>query len=442
MITKDKKVDKKTESPEKMNWNYKLFKNYPDDWNRVKLGDILIKVKKPVKVEDSEYYEQIGIRSHCKGIFNKEKVLGKTLGNKSVFWIEPDCFILNIVFAWEHAIAKTTEKEKGKIASHRFPMWKPKNNLDLQYLLYFFKSPVGKHLLAQASPGGAGRNKTLGQEDFNETLVCIPKNIKEQKKIVEIIETWDKAISLKEELIKEKKLQKKYLMQKLLTGKKRFKEFIKNSKYKQTKIGLIPNDWEVVKYENACNKIFVGIATSTTKYFSNNNGVILIRNQNIKENKLDTKDLIYITQEFSNLNKNKKLHENDILTVRTGYPGLSCVVTKEFKNCQTFTTLVSRPKLNNFSPHFISYFFNSDIGKGQVEKLEAGGAQRNLNAGAIINFLITKPQLSEQEKIASVLSTCDQEIELLQQELDSLKEQKKGLMQLLLTGKVRVNINN
>ena len=136
-------------------------------WKIKSLEDILTPSRKSFAPKKDELYQQIGIRSHTKGIFYKEKVTGATLGDKSVFWIEPDCFIVNIVFAWEHAIAKTTENEIGMIASHRFPMYKPKRGvIDLDYLLYYFKSPRGKHLLGLVSPGGAGRNKTLGQSDF------------------------------------------------------------------------------------------------------------------------------------------------------------------------------------------------------------------------------------------------------------------------------------
>lgn len=183
----------------------------------------VIKVKTGFIPEKEIFYQEIGIRSHAKGIFHKEPVTGKSLGNKSVFWIEPDCFVVNIVFAWEQAIAKTTEAERGMIASHRFPMYKPKEGvLDLDYLLYFFKSAKGKNLLELASPGGAGRNKTLGQSEFLKLKIPVPP-IEEQKEIVRLLNTADKEIELQKKKIEAIKQQKKGLMQQLLTGKKRLK---------------------------------------------------------------------------------------------------------------------------------------------------------------------------------------------------------------------------
>ncbi len=187
------------------------------------VSQVVTKIRNGFTPKPDDLYREIGIRSHAKGIFHKEPVTGMSLGNKSVFWIEPDCFVVNIVFAWEQAIAKTTEAEVGMIASHRFPMYKPKEGvLDLDYLLYFFKSAKGKNLLELASPGGAGRNKTLGQSEFLKLKIPVPP-VEEQMKIVRLLNAADKEIELQKHKIEAIKLQKKGLMQQLLTGKKRLK---------------------------------------------------------------------------------------------------------------------------------------------------------------------------------------------------------------------------
>lgn len=202
----------------------KRFKEFEKEkWKIKMLQDILSPLRKSFTPKNDELYQQIGIRSHTKGIFYKEKVTGATLGEKRVFWIEPNCFILNIVFAWEHAIAKTTEKEMGMIASHRFPMFKPKEKvLDLDYLLFYFQSLRGKHLLGLASPGGAGRNKTLGQSEFLKLQIPVP-SIAEQAAIAQILKSADKEIQLLKEKTEKLRQQKKGLMQQLLTGKIRLK---------------------------------------------------------------------------------------------------------------------------------------------------------------------------------------------------------------------------
>ena len=110
----------------------------PESWSVRTIAECLERVEHPVEVQANEMYTQIGIRSHGKGLFYKEPVTGDSLGNKSVFWIEPDCFILNIVFAWEQAIGKTTQAEAGMIGSHRFPMYRPINgSIDIDYLISY-----------------------------------------------------------------------------------------------------------------------------------------------------------------------------------------------------------------------------------------------------------------------------------------------------------------
>ena len=105
------------------------------------------------------------------------------------------------MFAWEQAITKTTENEIGMIGSHRFPMYRPKNDLvDIDYLIYYFLTKRGTDILEAASPGGAGRNRTLGQERFLKSKITLPP-LPEQQKIAAILSTQDKVIELKEKLL-------------------------------------------------------------------------------------------------------------------------------------------------------------------------------------------------------------------------------------------------
>ena len=201
----------------------KLFLDNDKKPNQKQIMQIVDRIKNSFTPEKNTLYKQIGIRSHSKGLFYKEAVTGESLGNKSVFWIEPDCFIVNIVFAWEQAIGKTTDKDIGFIASHRFPMYKPKEGiLNLDYLLYFFKSLKGKYLLELASPGGAGRNKTLGQTEFLKLKIPVP-SMEEQIRLVDVLNTATKELQHYQQKLNNLKLQKKGLMQQLLTGKTRIK---------------------------------------------------------------------------------------------------------------------------------------------------------------------------------------------------------------------------
>ena len=190
------------------------FSSFADPFRIYTLKEVLQRISFPVTVDENKLYYQIGIRSHSKGIFYKEAEIGKQIGNKRIFWIEPNCLILNIVFAWEQAVAKTSEKEVGMVASHRFPMYKVLNN-SLDYIVDFFKTEKGKQLLQMASPGGAGRNKTLNQDFFLNSKIYLP-SLNEQLKTTELIELIEDRIETQIKIINDLVLQKKCIISSLL----------------------------------------------------------------------------------------------------------------------------------------------------------------------------------------------------------------------------------
>ncbi|MBE9569996.1 MAG: restriction endonuclease subunit S [Proteobacteria bacterium] len=195
----------------------------PEEWDVHQIGNLFKQVRKPVSVEKESHYQEIGIRSHGKGIFHKDKITGEKLGNKRVFWIEPNCLILNIVFAWERAVAVTNNQEKGMIASHRFPMFKPDGRrIQLSFIILYFHSLKGMHALGSISPGGAGRNKTLSQKAFLKLPIPVPPLV-EQTRIAEAISKIDIALDKEQQKLESLNRTKRGLMQDLLTGRVRLK---------------------------------------------------------------------------------------------------------------------------------------------------------------------------------------------------------------------------
>ena len=200
------------------------FPEFREKWIEKPTEFFLKRYSNPVDVEENTTYKQIGIRSHGKGIFHKAPVSGAELGNKRVFWIPEGAFTVNIIFAWEQAVAVTTELENGFIASHRFPMFLPvSGRADSGFVLLFFLRKRGKYLLELASPGGAGRNKTLGQNEFSHLKMVLP-SLPEQQKIASFLGAVDEKLSKlkrKKELLE---TYKKGVMQKIFSQELRFKQ--------------------------------------------------------------------------------------------------------------------------------------------------------------------------------------------------------------------------
>lgn len=208
-------MDKKNKNPNVPNLR---FSSFADPFRIYTLKEVLQRISFPVTVDENKLYYQIGIRSHSKGIFYKEAEIGRQIGNKRIFWIEPNCLILNIVFAWEQAVAKTSEKEVGMVASHRFPMYKVLNN-SLDYIVDFFKTEKGKQLLQMASPGGAGRNKTLNQDFFLNSKIYLP-SLNEQLKTSELIELIEDRIETQIKIIEDYKVLKKKISKQVIGSQK------------------------------------------------------------------------------------------------------------------------------------------------------------------------------------------------------------------------------
>ena len=371
-----------------------------------------------MEVKPNELYTQIGIRSHGKGLFYKEPVTGAALGNKAVFWIEPDCFIVNIVFAWEQAIGKTTQSEVGMIGSHRFPMYRPVNDrVDIDYLISYFLTKRGTDILEAASPGGAGRNKTLGQERFLKSKIVLPP-IGEQQKIAAILTTQDKVIELKEKRLAEKQRQKKYLMQQLLTGKKRLPGF--SEAWKKVKIGSFIK--EIDERSTVNNQYEILSVTKNGMVFQSSH----FNKQIASENNVGYKVVRRGNLAFSTMN----LWMGSLDTLRICDTGIVSPAYKVFEFNQSLMVV-------NFAENYMKsaemiwlYKANSEQGASIV--------RRNLDLQALLNSEVALPDISEQTAIAEVLSAADREIELLQQDIEQEKQKKKALMQLLLTGIVRV----
>lgn len=141
----------------------------------VRVGDVLQLQRRALPIDPTGNYEEIGIRSFGKGIFHKEPTTGSDLGNKRVFRIEPGDLVISNVFAWEGAIAVASMDEAGKIGSHRFMTYTPRDEqINAMWAKWFFLSEPGRDLIRRASPGSAGRNRTLSVERFENLEIPLP----------------------------------------------------------------------------------------------------------------------------------------------------------------------------------------------------------------------------------------------------------------------------
>ena len=142
---------------------------------RLPMAEVAPLVRRPVKISMDQVYPELGIRSFGKGTFHKPGLAAADLGTKRLFRIEPGDLLFNIVFAWEGAVAVARAQDSGRFGSHRFLTCVPKPELALPgFLCFHFLTEGGLADLLAASPGGAGRNRTLGIKALESIQVPVP----------------------------------------------------------------------------------------------------------------------------------------------------------------------------------------------------------------------------------------------------------------------------
>lgn len=202
---------------------------------------------------------------------------------------------------------------------------------------------------------------------------------------------------------------------------------------------MVPKGWSSVQAQDVCKSISVGVVIKPTQYYvPEGYGVKAFRSANVREGFINDSDWVYFSHEGHAINKKSHLKTGDVLIVRTGYPGTACVVTPEFEGSNAIDIVIARPDMDKIIPEYLCAYTNSHIGKSQVLDLQGGMAQKHLNVGAYQVLKINLPPLREQKKIAQILLTWDNAISVTEKLLTNSQQQKKALMQQLLTGKKRL----
>ena len=307
------------------------------------------------------------------------------------------------------------------------------NYLLAYWLHYYFKSSCAKRYIRDNLKGTT--QKYIPLHTLRDFPIVLPENIKEMKKIVEILNTIDKAIDKTDEIIAKTEKLKRGLMQKLLTKGIGHKEF----KYSEELGCKIPKEWEVVRLGNIF-RVETGTTPSTKKkeYWKNGtinwitptdlsklNGKIHISNSERK-----------ITKEALRDHNLTLLPKGSIIVSTRAPVGYVAVLDIDATFNQGCKGLIS--KSSEINTEFYCYYFLSI--KRKLEQLSGGSTFKELSKNALECIRIPLPPLPEQQKIAEILSTVDKKLELEKKRKEKLERVKKSLMEILLSGKVRVRV--
>lgn len=406
----------------------------PKGWKRVAIKEvcesIIDCVNKTAPVVDYETpFKMIRTTNVRNGRVNTEDVRFVT-EDTYLQWIrrgKPK--VGDIIFTREAPVgeAGVLQDAEGVFLGQRTMMYRADNRLsDNYFLFYSLLSPFCQKQIEDFSNGGTVAHMRV--PDCDEILVNLPPLV-EQKKIAKILSTWEKAISVTEKLLANSQQQKKSLMQQLLTGKKRLLD----------ESGVrFSGEWSTVSLEHICN-------INPRRPPEPSDGIVSFISMDLVSE--DAKILNTVEKQYSDVSTGfTSFIDDDVLIAK---------ITPCFENGKgayvqgmmngigfgstEFHVLRANQKAN---PKFIYYLTNTTEFRIRGEaNMQGSAGQKRVTTDYLKALIVSLPStIEEQQKIADVLSAADAEISTLEKKLACLKDEKKALMQQLLTGKRRVSV--
>ena len=405
------------------------FKNLPSGWKAVRLKEISSRITR--KNQDNKCQNVLTISAQS-GLISQTDFFNKQVASKdlsSYILLKKGDFAYNKSYSAGYsfgAFKRLNFYDEG-VVSPLYIYFKFNDDICSDFFEFYFDGGQANRQIKDIVQEGARNHGLLNLsiDDFFNIKICTPP-LDEQKKIAEILSTWDEAINLTINLIENKKRFKKALMQNLLTAKIRFPEF--------------QDEWREVKLGN----IGVFKTSSVDKIIQKGECIVnLVNYMDVYRNTHINSSLKLSQTSASNREiENLSLAKGDVLftpSSETLYDiGHSAVILSDMPNTLFSYHLVRfRLDIKN-DIVFLGYVFNQDNILKQFARLSQGATRYTLSIRDFQNVFINLPNLKEQQKIAEVLTAFDDEINLLNLKLENLKKQKQGLMQKLLSGKVRV----
>lgn len=434
-----------TEIVKKVREGYKMTKlgDIPEDWEVNKLKEVLITIGgyalksskfEPNKINKSYQVIRMGnVQMGCLDLKrNQVFIKSEQLEDK-----EKE-YILNIGDVLISLTGTINKRDYGNIAwvnkndsfilNQRVACVRPQDReIVNRFYYYLFQTEMFRNQFFVCGMGGTGNQANVSINDFKDIFVLKPKNI-EQQKISLILSTVDEKLENTDNLIEKTKKLKKGLMQRLL------KKGIGHDRFKDTEIGRIPEEWEVRKIRDVADIISGGTPnTKQSEYWDNGNILWATPTDITSSGKYISKTANCITQIGLKNSSANLLPVGTILMTSRATIGERCINKIPMCTNQGFKSFICKDGLYN---EFMFYLV--ELIKKDLIALSAGSTFLETSKSTVENYKIVVPPIEEQNQIATILSSIDEKIEKYQSKKEKLQELKKGLMQKLLTGKIRV----
>jgi type I restriction enzyme S subunit len=396
----------------------------PKGWIETTFGEVLQVIQRPADVEEHVEYQLVTAKRGRGGIVPREKLTGKKILTKIQYYVATGDFLISKRQIVHGACGVVPTSLNGALVSGEYSVLRVKSGLLLKFLDYFSHTDYFQMACFQASVGVDVEKMIFDLKDWLKVKIYLP-SISEQEKIVSVINTWDKAIAQTEQLIVAKEKVQKGLMQQLLTGQVRLPRF--NEKWQECHLGDLG---------------FFSKGAGISKSELVQEGIPCIRYGEIytTHHFVIKKFHSFIPKEIAA--NSKQIYAGDILFAGSGE------TAEEIGKCVAYIgnevayaggdVIILR--LSKGDPVFMGYLLNNEIVKRQKYRLAQGDSIVHIYERYLKEIQIPFPPIDEQKEIARALQGCNDEISLHERKLSALKQQKKVLIQKLITGQIRVKV--
>jgi type I restriction enzyme, S subunit len=415
------------------------------DWETIPLGVAFEKVKR----KNSDGISLVLTASGQYGLIDQREYFNRSVAGKSLsnyYLLKKGDFAYNRSFMNGYpygAIKRLTSYEQGIVSILYICFSLNHKECNADFYAYYFDSGYLNCQLQSIVKIGARAHGLINikVDDFYKMVLPKPP-LSEQRKITEILSAIDKAIEKTGDIIQKTQQLKKGLMQKLFT------EGIGHTRFKETKIGRIPEDWEV-RTLGTISRFQNGYAFNSSHYTDDPDNLVVIRMSNItKYGALDISvDRIkYFPYSKLALVEQFLLKKRDLIIAMTDMSremriiGHTAIIDSDGKYLLNQRVGKIIPDESVVDKSYLHTYTNTDTFIMYIKSTSAGAVQVNANTSDIKKAIIPLPKLLEQRKIAEIISEVDAKIKTEQAYKTELEQLKKGLMQRLLTGKVRVKV--
>ena len=404
----------------------------PTDWDRVPLYEGLQEIRRPATLKPETSYRLVTVKRSRQGVEERGWLLGKEIKTKTQFYVSAGDFLISKRQIVHGACGLVPLELDGSVVSNEYAIVKSRGRLDLTYLSYLSQSLYFQQTCFHSSIGIHIEKMIFKLDQWLRWEYVLPP-LPEQKRIVRILSTWDKAIETVEKLIENSKAQKKALMQQLLTGKRRLPGF--SHPWEEVHLGRICTYSKGYTYksdeysERPTEHNFLTLKSIEKGGGFNRNGVKYLTHEVDTKYQVSSGDIVFAITDLTRnaLVVGSPLHVPSL-------PGQSITISMDLVKLRV------NPRIDR---NFLFYLLSIRSLRNFMRARSHGSTVLHLDVrGSRKARLFIPTNINEQRAISSILNNIDKQISMYEQALKKHQVEKKALAQQLLTGKRRVKVDD